>query len=329
MPTWPQILAEHTKLRKATKKEPFDTIRRKYLALLNKHTGRNTILYATNWTQAKPIPAELLSINVEDLQGFMTAVHGLKGTELDLIVHSSGGAAEAVEALVSYLRQKFHDIRVIVPHGAMSAATMLACAADRIIMGKQSHLGPIDPQLIMVSQIGRQTVPAQAILDQFDQARKECQDPKLLGTWLPILPQYGPALLVQSKNALELSEELVSEWLESYMFSGDPKANQKAGKIARSLSNHKQFKSHKRPINRAKARGFGLLIDDLEQDQKLQDLVLSVYHCVTITFDGTPAIKIIENHQGVAFVKRWQQVVVQAQGPAPAKSVPPKGKKRK
>lgn len=316
MPTWPKILAEHKRLREGKKDiQPFDPIRRKYLAELNKHTKRNTILYASNWTQEKDIPPGLLSINLEDIQGFMTAVHRLRGKHLDLILHSPGGSPEAVEALVSYLRQKFNDIRVIVPHGAMSAATMLACAADRIVMGKQSFLGPIDPQFIIDTQIGRQAVPAQAILQQFEQAKKDCQDPSLLGTWLPILPQYGPALLAQSENASILSKELVSEWLASYMFAGDSQASQKASKIADSLSSHELFMSHKRPISRAKAREFGLQIEDLEADQKLQDLVLSVYHSVTITFDGTPAVKIIENHKGIAFVKRFQQLLIGAQAP--------------
>lgn len=324
MPTWPQILKEHADAWKETKKEPFDLIRRKYLGELHKKTGRNTILYATNWIQSKPIPPELLSINLEDIQGFMTAVHGLKGSELDLILHSPGGTAEAVEAVVNYLRQKFDDIRVIIPHGAMSAATMLACAGNRVVMGKQSFLGPIDPQFILDTKLGRKAVPAQAILDQFEIARKECRDPKLLGTWLPILPQYGPALLVQSRSGLDLAKELISEWLQSYMFAGDPAGGQKATQIAERLSDHSHFKSHGRPIGRSRARDFGLLIDDMETDQELQDYVLSVYHCATITFDATPAVKIIENHNKVAFVKKFQQVLVQT---PPSQSLAPKRKK--
>jgi len=69
----------------------------------------------------------------------------LTGNTIDLILHSSGGSAEATEAIVKYLRSKFEHIRVIIPYGAMSAATMLACAADEIIMGKHSFIGPIDP----------------------------------------------------------------------------------------------------------------------------------------------------------------------------------------
>lgn len=44
----------------------------------------------------------------------MEVIHRLSGSELDLIIHSPGGSAESTEALVSYLRSKFNNIRVIV-----------------------------------------------------------------------------------------------------------------------------------------------------------------------------------------------------------------------
>ena len=85
-------------------------------------------------------------ILVDDLQGFMAAQHELKGPDLDLIVHSPGGSSEAAEQIVRYLRSRYSYIRVIVPLQAMSAGTMIACAADEIVMGRESALGPVDPQ---------------------------------------------------------------------------------------------------------------------------------------------------------------------------------------
>ena len=81
----------------------------------------------------------------------MEVICGLSSSKLDLIVHSPGGSAEVTEALVSYIRTKFADVRVIVPQAAMSAATMLACSANTIMMGKHSFLGPIDPQFILAT----------------------------------------------------------------------------------------------------------------------------------------------------------------------------------
>ena len=183
-------------------------------------------------------------------------------------------------------------------------------------MGKHSFIGPIDTQLILHTQVGVKAVPAQAILDQFKLAKSECEDPKNLGSWIPILSQYGPALLIQCVNALELSQQLVAEWLESYMFADREDAEKISKKIAIDLADHKEFKSHGRHINRDKAKEMGLIIEDLEDDQEFQDLILSVFHATTHTFDGTDAVKIIENHNGKAFVKQQRRILIQ-QGTTP------------
>jgi len=321
MPTWGEILKELQEVGNQTKLPPFDNVRRKYLALLKNKTGRDVILYATKWTSPGASPNDVTIIE-EDIEGFMEVIHGLHTQTLDLIVHSPGGSIEVTEALVSYIRTKFTDVRVIVPQAAMSAATILACSANTILMGKHSFLGPIDPQFILQTQTGVQSIPAQAILDQFDKAKEECQNPKLLAPWLPILSQYGPALITQCENAIALSKSLVAEWLERYMFTGYTDAAERAEKIADYLSNHREFKSHGRHVSRDKAKELGLNIENLENDQELQDLVLSVFHATTHTFNGTTAVKIIENHNGKAFIKAQQTIPIQLPPPPPAS--PPK-----
>ena len=80
----------------------------------------------------------------------------------------------------------------------MAAATMWSLAADRIVMGKNSQLGPIDPQL----QMPQGMVPAGAIRRQFEKAKLECgKDPASLSAWLPTLQQYIPGLLEISSDA--------------------------------------------------------------------------------------------------------------------------------
>ncbi len=327
MPTWGELLKEINNLRGEGERSPFDKVRRKYLGQLYGYTKRNVILYASAWTLSKNVPAELVSITEEDIQGFMEVVHGLEGNRLDLIIHSPGGSAEATEPIVKYLRSKFDDIRVLIPHAAMSAATMLACGGNRIVMGRHSSIGPIDPQLVLSSQqLGVQLVPAQTILDQFQMAQDECRDEQLFSSWIPILPQYGPALLVQARNAIELSTELVSSWLASYMFAGLGDAREKAEGVAAKLVDYPAFKSHARHIDRERARDIGLVVEDLEADQQLQDLVLTVFHATSLTLDGTNSVKIIENHLGKAFVKQQLQGVIVGQaGPPGAPPVPPRG----
>lgn len=296
---------------------PFDYLRRKHLAAITQRTQRNTILYATRWTQGGG-DSSVLSITPEDVHGFMEVIHGLTGSKLDLILHSPGGSAEATEALVSYIRSKFSDVRVIVPHAAMSAATMLACSANRIVLGKHSFLGPIDPQLIVQSEIGLRPVPAHAILEQFALAQKQCQNPAFLPSWLPMLKQYGPALIIQCQYAQDLSKQLVLEWLKRYMFANNPTNGQLlAEDAARALADHGTHKTHQRFLSRDYLKSLKLEIEDLETDQGFQDDVLSVYHATAHTFNGTPAAKIIENHLGKAFVKMEQALLIQRPNPKP------------
>jgi hypothetical protein len=344
MPTWGSILLE---LQQAAQILPqliqtgqvlpttsvFDLVRRKYLASLAQRTQRNVILYASKWTQWSPgIEPALITIAAEDVQGFMEVMHGLSPDGLDLVIHLPGGSAEAAESLVTYIRSKFNDVRVFVPHAAMSAATMLACSANRIVMGKHSFLGPIDPQFIIQTELGRASVAAHAIEEQFALAKKEIKnDPQLLPAWLPILRQYGPALIVQCKLARELSETLVSDWLSRYMFAKEPDRSvarqpDQSGlgkEIAAKLADHSLFMSHSRFIDRAQAHRFGLVVDDLESDQGLQEDTLSVFHATSHTFNATPCVKIIENHLGKAFLKSaHQQVIVQPQQPGDLR-IPP------
>lgn len=220
MPDWGGILTEIGKA-KSGKKSPFDLVRRKYLAALKKHTGRNVILYASKFTQqVPPEAAAAVAINDEDIQGFMAVMHNLKGKSVDLILHSPGGSLEATESLVTYIRSKYDDVRVIVPHLALSAGTMIAFSANRILMGKHSFLGPTDPQILMATPLGPRMIAAQAIIEQFNLAKSECQDRANMPAWAPMLQQYGPDLLVRCSHISKLSKELVEKWMTEYMFSG-------------------------------------------------------------------------------------------------------------
>ena len=246
----------------------------------------------------------------------MEAVYGLKEKTLDLILHSPGGSPEAAEAIVLYLRAKFDHIRVFVPHMAMSAATMIACAADEVVMGKHSFIGPVDPQLPLQTALGVRLVPAQAIIDQFEMAKSQSVDPARLRAWLPMLTQYGPDLLITCGNATELSKKLVREWLTSYMFRAEPDGAQRAEYIANWLADHRHFMTHGRPISRQTAEDRGLKIIKLEADGDLQDAVLSVYHATSHTFAMSGAVKIIENQLGKAYLDVVQQMMVMGP-PAP------------
>jgi ClpP class serine protease len=141
MPDWNQILNE---IKEAG--SVYDIARRKYLKRLYDLTGRNVIIYYSGWLQKRNL--EGVEVNDADKNGFMTVIHDLDRSKgLDLLLHTPGGETAATESLVDYLRAMFgSDIRAFVPQLALSAGTMIACACKEIFMGKQSSLGPIDPQ---------------------------------------------------------------------------------------------------------------------------------------------------------------------------------------
>lgn len=281
----------------ATKGAP-DAERRYRLRRLHKHTRRNVVLYAAALgmaRQAQGFPPVLLSILPDDVTGFMAAFHGLPKGPLDLILHSPGGSLEAVEQIVNYVRAKFDHVRAIIPQTAMSAATMLACACDEIVMGRQSALGPIDPQLTVPHGKQMVTLPAQSILDEFEQAKKEILgDPKLAAIWIPKLQALPHGILSRCSTTQRLAEEKVQAWLTRYMRLEQPHAEE----AARWLANATEHKTHGRPICGELARAHHLKVTDLESDQALQDHVLSVFHATSVTFEMTPCIKICENHLG-------------------------------
>lgn len=319
MPTWGEMLGEVQRSAAAHGGRPdYDSIRRRYLADLQALTGRETIVYYTDWLGGGQPNT---SIVLEDMQGLMETCRGLSGPNLDLILHSPGGSPDATASLVRYLRGKFNHIRTFVPLAAMSAATMWALASDEISMGKHSQLGPIDPQIVTADG----QYPARGILEQFERAATECaQDPRRLPAWLPILQQYGPSLLDQCARAQQLATRLVRVWLRSWMLAGQPNAVARSRAIAEYFASYRRHQSHGIGIGREEARARGVVIVDLESDQRLQDAVLSVHHAVLHTLAGTLAVKIIENHMGRAFIKINQPVTISAiPQPSPTTPNPP------
>jgi hypothetical protein len=235
----------------------------------------------------------------------MSALYGLKNDQLDIIIHSPGGSMEAADQIVQYLRSKYNHIRAIIPQNAMSAATMLSCACDCIIMGKHSAIGPIDPQVTFPTANGAFTAPAQAILDEFERAKAEItQNQGAAALWINKFQSYPHGFLNLCQSTLQLSKEKVEDWLKTWMLKNDTDKDKKAQSIAAWLSNANEHKTHGRPINFQKARDAGLVVKLLEEDQNLQELVLSTFHAAMVTFMVTPCVKIVENHNGKGLYTR-------------------------
>jgi len=292
MSSWAEVLDE------LSTRKTVDDIRREKLRNLQDYSGRNVIAYYSGFLTNK---SSDVSINDSDMNGFMNAVYGLDRTKgLDLILHTPGGTVSATGAIVSYLRGVFGtNIRCMVPQIAMSAGTMTACACKEIVMGKHSSIGPIDPQFGGIS--------CGEILEEFEKAYKEITTkPASIPVWQVMISKYAPAFVGQCQKAVDFSREMVQEWLESGMFANDPQtAKTKATKVIKALGDHGIMKQHDRHISAEEAKRIGLTVFNLEDDQTLQDLLLTVHHSFMLTFSGAEDIvKIIENHLGNAMVLR-------------------------
>ncbi|MDL1970860.1 MAG: ATP-dependent Clp protease proteolytic subunit [Candidatus Desulfofervidaceae bacterium] len=301
MPNWNQVLKE---IQNCPRIDKLDYIRLRYLKKLFRKTGRNIICYYSGFLQ-KNI-RNVVEINDDDKNGFMTTIHKLDRSKgLDLFLHTPGGQIAATESIVNYLRKMFgNDIRAIIPQIAMSAGTMIACSCKEIIMGKQSNIGPIDPQF--------SGIPAQGVLDEFKRAIEEVKkDPASIPIWQQIISKYHPTFIGECQHAVELAEELVKEWLITGMFSEDSDKKAKATTVIEKLGSHKETKTHSRHIHIEQALEMGLKVLSIEEDfdDEFQDLVLTIHHCYMHTFAQSTSVKIIENHRGERMVLHVKEII--------------------
>src|ERR671918_801617 len=87
-------------------------------------------------------------IDIEDSEQVLRAIRLTPDSvPIDLVVHSPGGLVLASEQLARALHRHPARVTVIVPHYAMSGGTLLALAADEIVMDENAVLGPVDPQI--------------------------------------------------------------------------------------------------------------------------------------------------------------------------------------
>ncbi|RJX25815.1 MAG: serine protease [Acholeplasma sp.] len=289
MPTWSEILNDIKQNRKN-----IDDVRRGFIKSLSEYTGRNTIIYYSAFLTKQH---QNVDINDTDMNGFMETVHNLERDKgLDLILHTPGGNPVATESIVNYLKDIFNsDIRVIVPHMAMSAGTMLACASKEIVMGYHSSLGPIDPQF--------GGIPAFNIKKEFEEAQEQLtKDSKSYFYWKILLDKYNKADYKTVINAIDLSGILVKEWLSKCMLKDEENKDELINNIVNKLNENQDSKFHARHFNHTWCKNVGLKIKNLEDDQTLQDLVLSIHHSVNLTFEISSAVKIIENNNGKTLI---------------------------
>lgn len=87
-------------------------------------------------------------INIEDSEQLLRAIRLTpEDMPIDLVLHTPGGLVLAAEQIAHAILKHRGKVTVYIPHYAMSGGTLIALAADEIVMDENAVLGPVDPQL--------------------------------------------------------------------------------------------------------------------------------------------------------------------------------------
>lgn len=208
------------------------------------------------------IVAPVVDDTFEELQLKYKSCNG----KLDVIVDSGGGDIDAAYNLANLLR-KFgtEELNFIVPRWAKSAATLLVCSGDSIVMTPVAELGPLDPQITQFN-------PLEKRLEQFSPLHMEATlelirkeftngNEKLANSLMQRL-QF-PMTLGSFTKSLDISEQYLTKLLSSRMLKGED--SQKIKGIAKQLTTG--YADHGFCINIDEARQLGLKILDPKSEE--------------------------------------------------------------
>ncbi len=152
-------------------------------------------------------------IDEEDAEQILRWIRTYRKYPLDLILHTPGGQLHASIQIARALKKHPKKTRVIIPHYSMSGGTVIALAADEIVMDKDAVIGPIDPQ---IGDFVRGLYPAPSWIYAADTKKENADDSTLVMSDI-------------SRKALELTRKVAKELL-----ADKPKMSNNAGKAGKS-----------------------------------------------------------------------------------------------
>jgi hypothetical protein len=268
--------------------------------------GRPLIVYFVKFAVPKGVGN---SIDIGDIEGFTDLINSVpkEHDKVDILINSPGGSADITERIASMLFTRFKEVHYLVHHSAYSAATMLALSGNSITLHPSATLGPIDPQL--------DGVPARSITRGFENIKKKIIDegPKSLPAYVPLIQKYSIPLLELCKDNLDLSEQLVTEWLKRRMLAN--KTDAEIQQVVKFFSEYDTHLTHSRPLMFEKIKDFGL--DLTVADGQLADLLWECY----IHLNGFMSIsifyKLFENRYGISWGRQNMQEMLTPKNPNP------------
>ncbi|HYW28511.1 MAG TPA: ATP-dependent Clp protease proteolytic subunit [Gaiellales bacterium] len=123
--------------------------RARRLSALQRQRGTQVITMIHRQEQIGLLGVPLVRfIDIDDSEQVLRAIRLTPDdTPIDLVLHTPGGLVLAAEQIAHAVRAHPAKVTVLVPHYAMSGGTLVALAADEIVMDPNAVLGPVDPQL--------------------------------------------------------------------------------------------------------------------------------------------------------------------------------------
>ena len=232
---------------------------------------RPLIVYATSTRPG--VPARMAG---DAVRGFIDQIDSIKtSTEIDILVHSTGGDALAAWKLMSILRERFDRVSVLVPFMAFSAATLFALGADEIAMHPHASLGPIDPQITIAQPDGSKRSfsyeDVGAFLRFLVNEVKISEQVHVSAVIEKLFSVVDPLNVGAAKRASELSSSVGERLLLLHMTGSEEKA--KARQIAENLN--KSFFAHGDAVSHSRAKELQLPI--AAKDKKLEGLIWEAY----------------------------------------------------
>lgn len=257
---------------------------------IQNETRRQLIVYIANTQHPGG------GIKQNDVLAFGDLLEGKAGLALDLLLQSPGGNIDVAEKIIYMCRNNTESFRVIVAESAKSAATLIALAADEIIMGYTSELGPIDPQVVVTTPDGRIIGrPAQSFLDGLKAIQAETDEAggRLSPVYFPLLQQLDPALLDFCKKAVTRSRRFAEKWLKKSQCKNNPK---KAKEIAKKLVDPKRYLLHGTVIDHTEASDeLGLRVRYLPPDDPLWQAIWRLYCTYEADMRDERLVKLFES----------------------------------
>lgn len=206
-------------------------------------TQRRLVVYFANrFVDASQIDSSDAAYMVELLSDVAS------GDPVDLMIETNGGMTDATESVVSILRSRLTDFRAVVVNAAKSNGTLIALAANSIVMGPASELGPIDPFI--------EGIPC-TILAKPEFAQMN-------------FPLHQLGIL-----ALKQSQSLAIKLLREGMMSGSKEED--VQKVAQALASRDVYFSHGSTIDHKEAEGLGLKVDFLDSDDEVWQRLWLLY----------------------------------------------------